>query len=333
MGMRRSVFIQTAVLLLLAAAQCRGERYGGEFLNITVGARAQGMGGAYGPVAEDASAACWNPAAISRLQGYEVLAGHTPLFEGLAQHDYLAAAGQVSSRLWLGLAWVRLGVDGIPRFSHAVGTPPQGEFSDNENAVFAAAASKRQVRLLGRPLCLHAGWGLKAIYDRMDTHQATGLGMDAGLLVVARLADMVDPPAAAGGLGDMIMANRRPYLGTLGLSAVFTDIGGTAISWDTPRQHRDVRPAAARIGACYRQPIAFMRSSLLASWETSTEPLHKARAGAELELRRRLFLRAGLDGGEAVWGGGAAVWRLRLDYAFKGHDLGNTHRVSIAIKL
>jgi hypothetical protein len=328
--------IKKIVILLvlppLAAAVCRGERYGGEFLNIAVGARAQGLGGAFGPAADDASAAYWNPAALSRVPGYELMAGHTSLFEGLAGHDFLAAAGPVSPKLWLGLAWVRLGVDGIPRFSHTVGTPPQGEFSDNENAVFASAASKRQFRLAGRPFCLGAGGSLKLIYDRLDNHQATGLGMDAGLLANVRLADLAASPPP-GGLGEAFVSSRHPYLGSFSLSAVLTDVGGTAISWDTPRQHRDVRTAAFRFGASYRQPIAFMRSSLLASWEASTEPFQKSRAGAELELYRRLFLRAGSDNGQAVWGGGAAVWRMRLDYAFVGHDLGNTHRVSIAIKL
>ncbi len=320
------------LLLPLAASVCPGERYGGEFLNIAVGARAQGLGGAFGPAADDASAAYWNPAALSRVPGYELMAGHTSLFGGLAGHDFLAAAGPVSPQLWLGLLWVRLGVDGIPRFSHTVGTPPQGEFSDNENAIFASAASKRQLRLAGRPFSLGAGGNLKLIYDRLDDHQATGLGMDAGLMAMVRLADLGSPPSP-GGLREAFVSSWHPYLGTLSLSAVLTDVGGTAISWDTPRQHQDVRMAAFRFGASYRQPIAFMRSSLLASWETSTEPLQKNRAGAELELYRRLFLRAGSDNGQVVYGGGAAVWRMRLDYAFVGHDLGNSHRISIAIKL
>lgn len=330
----KNMAIVAAISMCLTAAPCRGERYGGEFLNIAVGARAQAMGGAYGPAADDASAAYWNPAALARVPGHEMLAGHTSLFGGLADHDFLAAAGPASSKLWLGLAWVRLGVDGIPRFSHTVGTPPQGEFGGNENAFLASAASRRQLAVLGRPFCLHAGGSLKAIYSRLDDRQATGLGLDAGLLATIRLADLAGGAATpAGGLGDMILAPRRPYLGALSLSAVFTDIGGTAISWDTPRRHRDVRPGAARLGAAYRQPLAFMRSSVLASWETSTEPFQRSRAGAELELYRRLFLRAGWDQGKAVWGGGAAVWRLRLDYAWNGHDLGSTHRASIAIRL
>lgn len=330
--MKNKKIISLLFCLLLATVASRAERFGGEFLNIAVGARAQGLGGAYGPVAEDPSAAYWNPAALSRLHAYELMAGHTALFAGLAGHEFLAAAGPLSSKLWMGMAWVRLGVDGIPRFSHNVGTPPQGEFSDNENAVFLSAASKRQLVLASRPFCLHAGGSLKIIYNRLDNHQATGLGLDAGILAMARLVDLFDMPTNKG-MGEALTLSRYPYLGSISLSAMLADIGGTAISWDTPRQHQDVRPASVRVGASYRQPLAFMRSSLLASWETSTEPMQKGRAGAELELYRRLFLRVGWDSDGTVWGGGAAVWRLRLDYAFVGHDLGNTHRVSATIKL
>lgn len=324
MKLFRKIWIIFIILLLSLPAA--GERYGGEFLNIAVGARAQGMGGAFGPVVDDPSAVYWNPAATSRQPGYQLFAGHTALFKGLANHDFIAVSGPVSTRLWLGLAWLRLAVDGIPRFSHTVGTPPEGQFSDNENALFLSAATGRRLAIAGRPFHLYGGGNVKLIYNRLDKNQATGIGLDAGLLAVANLADYLAP-------GDSLAVRRHPYWGTVSFSAVIYDIGGTAISWDTPRQHRDVRMAAFRFGASYRQPIAFMRSSLLASWEASTEPLQKTRAGAELELYRRLFLRAGSDNGQAVWGGGAAVWRMRLDYAFVGHDLGNSHRVSIAVKL
>jgi len=316
-----------ASFLLLLSAPAAGERYGGEFLNIPVGARAQGLGGAYGPVADDPSASYWNPAAISRQTNYQLFAGHTALFKGLANHDFMAAAGPVSSRLWLGLAWLRLGVDGIPRFSHTVGTPPSGEFSDNENAFFLTAAAGRRLALAGWTIRLHSGGNVKLIYNRLDNKQATGLGLDAGLLAVADLADLWSSPDGRQ------PARHHPYWGTLTLSAVFCDIGGTAISWNTPRQHQDVRVSTLRFGAAFRQPLAFMRSWLLISGETSTEPLQRNRAGAELELYHRLFLRAGWQQSRAVWGGGAAIWRLRIDYALDKHDLGNSHRISLLYKL
>ncbi len=329
--MRRSVAV--IIILALAAGWSRAERYGGEFLNIPVGARAQGLGGAYGPAVDDASAFYWNPGALPRLPAYELMAGHTELFLGLASHDFLAAAGPLSSKIWIGLGWIRLGVDGIPRFSHTVGTPPQGEFSDNENAVYLAAATRHQHRALNRNLSLCLGGGLKAIYSRLDDHRATGLGLDAGLVVLLPLAPVPTAERNPGlGAGKFFVPG-RPYLGELALSLVAGDVGGTVISWDTPRHHGDVRLSVVRGGLAYRQPLAFMRSSLLAGWEASTDDLQRNRFGAELELYRRLFLRAGIDNGRTAWGGGADLWRLRLDYAFVGHDLGNTHRVTIAIKL
>lgn len=50
---------------------------GASFLEIGVGARAVGMGGAFVAVADDASALYWNPGGISRLQSKEILFVHT----------------------------------------------------------------------------------------------------------------------------------------------------------------------------------------------------------------------------------------------------------------
>jgi threonine dehydratase len=42
--------------------------FDGQFLKIGVGARAEGMGGAFVAVADDPSAVFWNPAGIARLE-------------------------------------------------------------------------------------------------------------------------------------------------------------------------------------------------------------------------------------------------------------------------
>jgi len=313
----------------MATGSGRAERYGGEFLNIPIGARALAMGGAYGPVSGDASAQYWNPAGLAGLSSAELLVSHTALFGNLAYHDYLGLAGQISRKLWLGLGWIRLGVDDIPRFSHTIGTPPEGIFSDNENALLFSGAGRRHISVLGTKLQLAGGASLKLIYSRLNDRQATGLGLDLGLLLKANLADMAAGPNQGPALASSLISQARyPYLGTLALSLCYDDIGGTNISWDTPRRHQDVRISSLKAGAAYRQPIVFMRSALLVSWETSTEALQKTRLGGELDLHQHLFLRAGLDQRKLVWGGGLAFWRIKLDYALSKHDLGNTHRVS-----
>ena len=51
--------------------------YSGQFLKIGVSARATGMGGAFIPVADDASAAYWNPAGLVDVDGTVVSVNHT----------------------------------------------------------------------------------------------------------------------------------------------------------------------------------------------------------------------------------------------------------------
>lgn len=309
--------------LALAAGSLPAEQYGGEFLNIPVGARAYGLGGAFGPLADDASAVYWNPAGLAALARPEIGVTHTELFGGLAVHDFIAAAWPLP-RLALGVAWVRLGVDDIPRFSHTVGTPPQGSFGDNENALFASAASARGLALPGglRAMTLRYGGSLKVIYDKLDDKQATGLGIDAGL--------QAQLPLGRPGARPSPEASRY---GAVTASLVAADIGGTAISWNTVREHQDVRAASVRAGIAYALGIEALRATATACYEASTGDQLRDRCGAELCYRGMAALRAGYDGQGTALGAGVSYWRLRLDYGFNRHELGNCHRVSAAFRL
>lgn len=79
------------LLLALLAALPAGAAETASFLNIGVGARALGMGGAYTALADDASALYWNPAGLSKLDKREFTASHAELFES-TRLDFLAYA-------------------------------------------------------------------------------------------------------------------------------------------------------------------------------------------------------------------------------------------------
>lgn len=76
-----------ALLLLPVVSAGASDKYAGEFLNYGVGARALGMGGAFSAVADDATAAYWNPAGLAELTQNEVNFMHAYAFGGLANYD------------------------------------------------------------------------------------------------------------------------------------------------------------------------------------------------------------------------------------------------------
>jgi hypothetical protein len=153
-----------------------------------------------------------------------------------------------------------------------VGTIPEGSFGDNENAVYVSAACQRDVAPLGKPLKLSAGGSIKLIYNTLDDHQASGLGLDLGLQAKLWLAEWLAVRSA-----NQVIVGMEPAVvehsnwGTIGLSLTAQDLGGTSISWNTPSQHHDVKPAGYQAGISYLQPIHPWRSQVILSAEASSQ--------------------------------------------------------------
>jgi hypothetical protein len=80
----------TIVLLFISSGNTNAEvKNGLDFLNVPVGTRAAGMGGAFIAVADDASAAYWNPAGLTRVQR-QILFSHNAYIVDMKQ-EYLSA--------------------------------------------------------------------------------------------------------------------------------------------------------------------------------------------------------------------------------------------------
>ena len=90
-------------------------KYSNEFLAIGVGARALAMSNAMTSVADDVTAAYWNPAALTDIEyRYQFAFQHAAYFAGIANYDYIGAAMAVDTDSHMGLAIIRLGIDDIP---------------------------------------------------------------------------------------------------------------------------------------------------------------------------------------------------------------------------
>ena len=86
---RRRYFVPF-LALLVAAPALADDAVGFSTLEIGPGARAQAMGSAFSSVSDDPSASFWNPAGLSRLNGFQFTATHNQSFEGVRQ-EYLSA--------------------------------------------------------------------------------------------------------------------------------------------------------------------------------------------------------------------------------------------------
>ena len=77
------LLIIVALIGKVSVAAPNGGQTSADFLNIGLGARPAGMGGAYSAVGEGAGAAYWNPAGLKSVQSGEVTLGHFAWYQDI----------------------------------------------------------------------------------------------------------------------------------------------------------------------------------------------------------------------------------------------------------
>ena len=342
-----AIFVITFSFILQPLFAEEGE-YAAEFLNAGVGARAIGMGGAFVSVANDATAAYWNPAGLTSINSNAFAAMYADAFEskdggflnsGLVKYNFANYIHNWHGVGAFGFSWIRLGVDDIPRTTfrdvnynlvlgdfhdaNGNGIKDPGElyidrpvvaeyFSNSDNAILISYA-----RLLSERLAI--GGNLKVLHQSLYRYRAIGWGFDIGVLLT--------------------VINR------LQVGAILYDATGTRVTWNTNSKPTFVRSPGLKLGASYllRIPIA---GSVVFSADIDTDDgdvtseekstLHVTpHYGIEYWLFNIIALRAGREKGSFTAGagfripiGGAAI---HADYAFASHqELGGSQRLSIS---
>ena len=167
------------------------EKYAGDFLTLGVGARPLGMGGSFAAIADDSTAAYWNPAGLGRLRHSEAAFMHSSLGE-LDSYDFVNYVHPIGGAASLGLSWLRVGIDDIPittlprpgnQVSPANRPRQVGTFNSTDNAFFLSYGRQVGFNLGSKRLNMFLGGNAKLIYiTALGNTNALGVGGDLGLL-------------------------------------------------------------------------------------------------------------------------------------------------------
>ncbi|MFH1258331.1 MAG: hypothetical protein ABII74_00710 [Elusimicrobiota bacterium] len=317
------------------------------FLDLGEGARALGMGGAFVSVADDYTAAYWNPAGLGLLEKISVgtmvqsLAGSewdgmkeiTPkhqFFSFVLPANRLSFIGGMLSGA-AGFSWIRTQLNDIP---HTLDTGVSaGSFTDREDGYifsYGREIFERELFLGGNFKFIQQG------FSGISGGNASGWGLDGGLLY--RLTDNLR-------LGLVVQK-------------------GIEMKWENG--HRDIGGLREKLGLNYQYLGRDKIKGIVAFdvEQTKKEPL-LGRMGTELKFFPELWsggmnskfkinnigLRAGLDGytledrygtkskmnSDLNWTFGFGVdsdlfsQNLALDYSFGSHRLGDQHRISLGL--
>lgn len=301
-GARAGLFIWALAVSLPAAVLAQSGGQPGAFLQYGVGARALGMGGAFYAIADDATAAYWNPAGLAYLQRKELSTMQATLFEE-TKYTYMAYAHPTATRGTFALGLTDLSSDGFEKV----------------DATFDSAGDPTSITVAGtfadQQRAMSLSWG-KEVTDTL----AFGLSIKQ----VTRTLDSSSDNHRTLDIGAMRRMGPN-YTLALGMMNVFSISSG-----DTD----DRFPVIVKVGNSLR---LFKERLLLGlDIQKAQSADMNWRFGGEYWAARWFAMRFGLLAApklqETDFGFGFRFRRFQLDIAQGIHDLGASTRFSVSFR-
>lgn len=293
----------SGVILLMAGAAHGAET--AAYLDIGVGARALGMGGAYTALANDSHSVYWNPAGLARLEKREMEASHAELGNS-TRHDFLVYAHPTSQMVFAG-AFTYLS-QGKIEGRDTLGRRTDGFDASDAAAAFAAAR---------KTAFADVGISVKYLRSHIASSEAQGMALDAGLKrELAAKSGHIVLGAALRNLGPGLKyADQRNDLPLrLALGAAYRFSEGHALAVEFQNGPRGAGSDGGIGGEFKAHEGVFLRLG----YTTKSAAV----AGSGFDAARGLTLGVGLN-----------MARLTLDYAAQAAgELGNIHRFTLGTR-
>ncbi len=312
MKRRNAIPIFCAIIPLLVisfmatVALAQDDGGGRSILADGAGNRALSMGGAYVGLANDASAAIWNPGGLGLVPRQEFQATHTDLL-GLGFNEQYASYVLPDWRWGVAsLTFRRFAVGGI-------------EGRDDRNILTDTDLKDSETELtLGYGHAIGEAWsvgvGLKMRKQSLAGFSDSGLGVDLGLLVRPLTAFGVSSQAA-----------RNLSLGVAVRNAVEPSLKLNADPVPDP--------TGIRAGGAYRYPIGGQSEITLAMDVEKTGDMDAHfHGGLEFIVVPALALRVGTNQSRLVAGAGLEWRDIGIDYQFEDSPLEALHRFGLSLK-
>jgi hypothetical protein len=159
----------TLVVLSYACVAFGADSHAAPYLRMGVGARAMAMGGAFTAVADDATAAYWNPAGLVNIEHIEATFMYAANMNVDRNLNYFAYTHWLG-RGGLGISWLNAGMDDFTERDAEGHVTGSGDIGDNSiNISYGLEAGSLMLGATG-----------KVLYQNILGESETGFGIDLG---------------------------------------------------------------------------------------------------------------------------------------------------------
>ena len=275
----------------------------GNFLKLGGGARPISLGGAFVALADDINAIYWNPAGLTQLKSLTLSSMYNSYLVDIIYSNLSFTVSAPKLGLSTGLA---LDYGSAGRMEETTASQPQGTGRTFTPAFIALTAP-----FAFQPIpSLSFGLNAKVLMDKIDTGEAIGYGLVAGILW--KVTDSFSAGFCARNLAGTLMETNPALPQT-----------NTALA------------SNYALGVCYRLPSI----NLALDYNMPSDNQGLINLGAEYNLKDTFFGRIGFStrseenaGGNLGAGLGLKFGMIKLDYAYAPYnDLGITHRLAFSL--